>query len=262
MSLSPAALIEALHAVPPELLLLLQALICFGAILLMARLFGEPGLYLYILIAVIGANVEVLKAVQFGFYDHPVAMGTVLFGSTYLATDILTEHYGRQAARRAVFLSFAGYLLFTGLMLLTLGFRPMTAAQAGTDMQWALPMQEHIAALFTPAPALFAAGMTSYLISQLFDVWVYQRIRGITGQKHLWLRNNGSTMLSSFVDNCLFSVLAWVVFAPEPVGWDALLHTYILGTYLLRVALSLLDTPFMYLSRRALAPHLPDRAAA
>jgi len=257
MSLSPAALITYLNGLPPELLLPAQAFFCFGAILILARLFGEVGLCLYIAVAVIGANVEVLKAVQFTFYEHPVAMGTVLFGSTYLATDILTEHYGRAAARRAVFLGFAAYLLFTALMLISLGFRPLTPEQAGVDMAWALPMQDHIAALFTPAPALFAAGMTAYLLSQFFDVWVYQRIRGITGHKHLWLRNNLSTMLSSLVDNIVFSVLAWVVFAPEPVSWDALLFTYVLGTYLMRVALSVLDTPFMYLSRRALGSHLP-----
>lgn len=252
MSLSPAALIAWLNQIPPEALLLFQALFCFSAILVLARLFGAAGLYLYIAVAVIGANVEVLKAVQFGFYDHPVAMGTVLFGSTYLATDILTEHFGRHAARKAVFLSFGAYLLFTLLMILTLGFRPMSAEQAGADMAWALGMQDHIAALFTPAPALFAAGMTAYLTSQLFDVWVYQRIRGATGDRHLWLRNNGSTMLSSLVDNVIFSVLAWVVFAPDPVGWEALFYTYILGTYGMRVALSVLDTPFMYLSRWAL----------
>lgn len=252
MPLSPADLIAWLNQIPPEALLAFQALFCFSAILVMARLFGAAGLYLYIAVAVIAANVEVLKAVQFGFYDHPVAMGTVLFSSTYLATDILTEHFGRHAARKAVFLSFSAYLLFTLLMILTLGFRPMSAEQAGTDMEWALGMQDHISALFTPAPALFAAGMTAYLTSQLFDVWVYQRIRGATGDRHLWLRNNGSTMLSSLVDNVIFSVLAWVVFSPDPVGWEALFYTYILGTYGMRVVLSILDTPFMYLSRWAL----------
>lgn len=250
MSLSPTDLIAFLNGLPPEGLLLFQALFCFGTILVMTRLFGVAGLYLYIATAIIAANVEVLKAVQFGFYDHPVAMGTVLFSSTYLATDILTEHYGRAAARKAVFLGFAAYLLFCLMMMITLGFRPLNAEQAGIEMEWALPMQDHIAALFTPAPALLAAGMTAYLTSQLFDVWVYQRIRGATGDRHLWLRNNGSTMLSALVDNVIFSVLAWVVFAPDPVGWDALLHTYILGTYGMRLVLSLLDTPFMYLSRR------------
>ncbi|HYC05427.1 MAG TPA: queuosine precursor transporter [Azospirillaceae bacterium] len=259
MSLSPADLISFLNALPPELLLLAQMLLCFSSVLLLARLFGAVGLYVYVVLGVIAANVEVLKAVQFGFYDHPVAMGTILFASTYLATDILTEHYGRAAARKGVFIGFTGYLLFTLLMMVTLGFRPMTAEQAGAEMAWALPMQDHLLALFTPAPALFAAGMIAYLTSQLFDVWVYQRIRGATGDRHLWLRNNGSTMLSALVDNVVFSVLAWHVFSPNPVDWQALLFTYILGTYLMRVVTALADTPFMYLSRKALAPHLGQR---
>lgn len=262
MSLSPAEFVLFLQGLPPELLLLSQALFCFGAILAMARLFGAAGLQLYIAVAVIGANVEVLKAVQFGVYDHPVALGTVLFSSTYLATDILTEHFGREAARRGIFMGFAGYLLFTCMMLVTLGFPPLTPDQAGADMAWALPMHDHMAALFTPAPALFAAGMTAYLLSQIFDVWVYQRLRGATGGRHLWLRNTGSTALSSLVDNVIFSVLAWVVFAPQPVGWQALVFTYILGTYLLRLALSVLDTPFMYMSRRALGRHLAEAPLA
>jgi len=250
MSLSPTDLILWLNGWPPEALLLAQAGLCFSAILLLARLFGAAGLYLYIVVAVIGANVEVLKTVQLSLYTHPVAMGTVLFSSTYLATDILAEHYGRAAARRAVFLGFAGYLLFTLFMQVTLGFRPLTPDQAAGGLEWALPMQGHMTALFTPAPALFAAGMTAYLLSQLFDVWVYQRIRAATGGRMLWLRNTGSTALSGLVDNTVFSVLAWVVFAPDPIGWEPLLFTYILGTYLLRLALAVLDTPFMYLSRR------------
>lgn len=265
MTLTPAALVETLNTLPPAALLVGQMLFCFSAILILARLFGQAGLYIYLIVAIIAANVEVMKAVQFPFYDHPVAMGTILFSSTYLATDILTEHFGREAARRGVYLGFAGYLLFTMMMVLTLGFRPLTAAEAGAEMAWALPIQGDLAALFLPAPALFAAGMGSYLTSQLFDVWIYQKIRGLTGQRHLWLRNNGSTMVSALVDNTVFSVLAWRVFAANPVDMKTLVFTYVLGTYVLRLAASLLDTPFMYLSRRALGRHLspvgPDLAS-
>lgn len=261
MDLSLVSVIAALNALPPTVLLAGQMLFCFSAILVMARLFGRAGLYIYLVVAIIAANVEVMKAVQFPFYEHPVAMGTVLFSSTYLATDILTEYFGRQAARRGVYLGFAGYLLFTLMMLITLGFRPLTPEQAGTEMAWALPVQEQLAALFLPAPALFAAGMGSYIASQLFDVWVYQKIRGVTGQRHLWLRTNASTMISALVDNTVFSVLAWRLLSPRPVDLHTLLFTYILGTYALRLVTSLLDTPFMYLSRRALGRHLAPPAA-
>ncbi len=251
MTLSPEGLVAILNALPPEAMLGLEALVCFAAILGLARWFGAAGLYAYIVVAILGANVQVLKAVQFGLYGHPVALGTILFASTYLATDILAEHYGRAAAQRGVMIGFASFLLWTVLMVLTLGYAPLTPVQAGEEMAWALPMQGHMAALFTPAPAFFAAGMIAYLVSQLHDVWAFDRLRALTGGRRLWLRNNASTLASGLIDNIVFSVLAWVVFAADPIGWEPLVFTYILGTYGLRVMLALADTPVMYLARWA-----------
>ena len=101
-SLSPDAIIASLQSGPPEFVWLLLLIVCFSAVLILSRLFGEAGLVAYVVVALLGANIQVLKQVQFSVYDDPVALGTILFASTYLATDILTEHYGRSAARRAV----------------------------------------------------------------------------------------------------------------------------------------------------------------
>ena len=182
-----------------------------------------------------------------------MALGTIVFASTYLCTDILAEHYGPAAARRAVFLGFAGYLVWTLLMVLTLGFVPLTPAQAGEGLAWALPVNDAMAMLFRPAPALFAAGMIAYLISQYHDIWLYSLIRRMTGGRRLWLRNTLSTAVSALLDNIIFSVLAWVVFAAQPMEWQPLVFTYILGTYALRLVVAVLDTPFIYLAR-ALKP--------
>jgi hypothetical protein len=260
LSLSPGDLVAALTAAPPELVWLLLLLVCFAAVLALVRLFGPAGLYVYVAVAVIGANVQVLKPVQFAVFADPVALGTVLFASTFLCTDILAEHYGRAEARRAVLLGFSAYLLWTVLMVLTLGFAPLTAAQAGEGLAWALPVQDALGTLFLPAPALFAAGMTAYLVSQFHDIWLYRLIRRRTGGRWLWLRNNASTMVSALIDTIVFSVLAWVVFAPEPLGWQTLVFTYIVGTWVLRVAVATLDTPFIYLARRAV-PEPPVRYA-
>lgn len=249
MTLSPEALIAFLNSRPPELVWILEILVCYSAVLILQRLFGKHGLYLFIVVAIIAANIQVLKAVKFSVYPDPVALGTVLFSASYLCTDILTEHYGRAAARRGVLLGFAGMLLMTVVMLVALGFRPMTPEEAGEGMAWALPNHGHMLALFLPAPALFAASMCAYLLSQFNDIWLFALIRRLTGGRMLWLRNNASTAVSALIDNTVFSVLAWVVFAPEPIGLQALIFTYILGTYLLRLGLALLDTPFMYLSR-------------
>jgi uncharacterized integral membrane protein (TIGR00697 family) len=257
MNLSPDRLVAFLNGMPPEALLVVEMLVCFSAVTLMLRLFGKSGLYAYIAIAVVAANVQVLKAVQFGIYGHPVALGTIVFCSIYLATDMLAEHYGRAAAQKGVFVGFAAFMIWTVIMMITLGFSPLTPQQAGEEMAWALPMQEHMLAMFLPTPGFLVAGMVAYVVSDSADVWIYQAIRKVTGERHLWLRNNGSTMISALIDNTVFSVLAWVVFSPEPVGFDALIFTYILGTYLLRVVVALCDTPFMYLSRLAVRPHRP-----
>lgn len=254
IDLSPDRLIAWLNAAPPEVVWLLLLLVCFGGVVALARLFGQAGLYVYIAVAVIGANIQVLKPVQFAVFPDPVALGTILFASTFLATDVLAELYGTKAARRGVLLGFSAYLLWMVLMLLTVGFAPLTPAEAGEGLAWALPVQGAMATLFTPSPALFAAGMTAYLASQFHDVWLYRLLKQVTGGRYLWLRNNASTMLSSLIDNTIFSVLAWVVFAPEPLGWHTLIFTYILGTWVLRVGVAALDTPFLYLARGVARP--------
>ena len=252
MSLSPEALIAALNAAPPELVWLLLLFVCFGNAVLMARYFGVAGLYAHIVVAVIGANVQVLKPVQFSVYADPVALGTALFASTYLCTDILAERCGPAVARRGVLLGFAAYLLWSLLMLLTLGFRPLSPEQAGDGLAWALPVDDAMRTLFLPVPALFAAGMTAYLVSQYHDVWLFGLIRRLTGGRALWLRNILSTWASALIDSIVFSVLAWVIFAAQPMDWRPLVFTYILGTYGMRLIVAVLDTPFVYLARRVM----------
>jgi uncharacterized integral membrane protein (TIGR00697 family) len=247
LSLSPDSLIAWLQTLPVEAVEATTLLLGFALPIILLRLFGAVGVYAGLVVAILAANIQVLKQAQFSFLPDPVALGTAIFSSTYLAGDILTEYYGPKAARRGVYLGFVTYLAWVVLMLLTLGYKPL----AGDDTQ------THLMALFVPAPALFAAGMISYLVSELNDIWVFQYVKRVTQGRKLWLRTNASVLISALVDNTVFSTLAWVVFAATPVSLHTLLFTYILGTYLLRVVYSVLETPFMYLSRVA-ARHAPD----
>ena len=71
----------------------------------------------------------------------------------------------------------------------------------------------------------------------------------LTNKKYLWLRNNLSTMTSSLIDSFIFSILAWIIFNPEPLDFFTVFITFILGTYILRIFISLIDTPFVYLAK-------------
>ena len=250
-----ADLVAGLNALPTESMLVIELVVVFGLIPLVLRPFGAAGMFIFIAVGIIAANVQVLKAVTFSFYAEPIPMGTVVFSATYIATDVLTEYYGRATAKKAVWLGFSAMLLMTILMVLIMGYKPMTAEEAGQGMAWALPNDEHIRALYMPQATLLISGLSSYLISQFNDIFVFQKIRQWTGRGQLWARACGSTAVSALVDNTVFSTLAWYVFprllgqSDQAVDLFTLIFTFILGTYWIRLAMALLEAPAIYAAR-------------
>ncbi len=231
-------LIHWLHTLSAETLSLLIFFICVISLLSLFRLFGASGLYLYNGIIVVTANIQVLKVVMFSFSPEPIALGTVAFATAYLASDILTEHYGSAVARKGVWLSFSAQVLMTILMVLTLGYAVPTGDEAHGAMM----------TLFVPSPRLLAASLLAYALSSFADIFLFQWVSRITKGRWLWLRSNVAMMVSALLDNIIFSVFAWIILNPEPVTLVKLIFTYILGTYFARVLVSFLSTPVMYLS--------------
>jgi len=218
---------------------IIMLLFCFSSILIFLKLFSFAGLYVYSALAVIIGNIQVLKTVDFFYSPEPVALGTVLFSSTFLCTDILSEHFGKDKAQKNVLIGFVSFLFITIVMLITIGFNP-------SANDWA---QDSLVNIFTPMSRFFIASMIAYLTSQYFDVWIYSTIKNLTMNRFLWLRNNLSTILSSLVDNAVFSILAWIILNPNPETFYNVIMIYIFGTYILRIFIALIDTPFMYLSK-------------
>lgn len=251
-----ADLVAGLNALPTEAMLVIELAVVFSLIPLVLRPFGAAGMFIFIGIGIVAANVQVLKAASFAFYAAPIPLGTVAFSATYIATDVLTEYYGRAVAKKAVWLGFSAMLLMTVMMLLAMGYQPMSAEEAAASgMDWALPNADHIAALYMPQATLLIAGLSSYLISQFNDIFVFQKIRQWTGPGALWARACGSTAVSALIDNIVFSTLAWMVFPwllgqhDQVVDLHTLIFTFILGTYWIRLVMALFEAPFIYAAR-------------
>ena len=237
-----------------EVVWFIMLILCFLSILVFLRLFGYVGLYVYSAIAIIAANIQVLKQANFNFFSSinekiipfyepsPIALGTILFASTFLCTDILSEYYGKEKARKNVLIGFCSFFLMTILMLVTIGIQP-------AEDEWVSMVQESLAILFTPMTSIFVASMIAYLISQYFDIWFFSYLKTVSSNKLLWLRNNISTAVSSLIDNTIFSIFAWIILNPNPFPLSDVIMTFILGVYLLRVFIALLDTPFIYLAK-------------
>ena len=124
-------------------------------------------------------------------------------------------------------------------MVITIGFKP-------SDGDW---IQDRLSNVFTPMTRFFIASMIAYLISQYFDVWFFNYLKNITSNKFLWFRNNLSTIFSSLIDNSIFSIFAWIILNPDPESFYNVVMIYIFGTYLLRIVIALLDTPFIYIAK-------------
>ena len=233
----------------PLILSLLIAPVYYLIALLFHKFFSYAGLYVFMAIALIGANLQVLKLSYFPLFDSPVALGTVLFSTTYFVTDLLSEHHGKKKAITAIVLGLVVMQFWLLITQATLLYPPLTPAQSAGDYDWALGTHGQMSSLFAFFPGIAFASIGSYLISQFFDIYLYGYIRGKTGDKYLFIRNNVSTLLSTLIDNACFSLLAFYLLSPSPVPLKELIFSYILGTYLLRIIYALLDTPFMYLSK-------------
>jgi uncharacterized integral membrane protein (TIGR00697 family) len=246
-------IITAMYNFPPEVIGGMAFAFCSISILVMLRIFGEIGLVVYICIALLAANIQVLKAGQYMLFDEPIVLGTVVFASTFLAIDMLVEFYGVKAAQRAVALGFASCILIMGMMLIAIGVRPLEIAPGSPYLHF---NQAHDAMvmLFTPIPAIFLASLLSYVCSQYLDILIYQRIRNLTKGKALWLRASLANTISAFIDNVIFSTLAWVVFAAQPVALDTLFWVYIIGTYTIRLLVGVMFVPIMYIAKQQFNP--------
>ncbi|MGE4354712.1 MAG: queuosine precursor transporter [Oscillospiraceae bacterium] len=221
-----------------ELLLALSVIVCFGGVIAAYRLWGLIGLTCFTVFASIAANIEVLITIEaFGMEQ---TLGNVIFASTFLVTDIISEIYGKKDAQRTVYIGAAFTALFVVVSQLWLLYTP------GPN-DWAM---DSIRTLFSITPRLMLASLFVYLICQRLDVALYHFWWDLTSRKadkkrYLWLRNNGSTLISQLFNAVLFNLFAFYGI----YDWETL-FSIIISSYVIFIFTSLLDTPFLYLARK------------
>ena len=167
-------------------------------------------------------------------YTFELSVGILPYPITFLVTDIISEIYGREKANRVIMVGFISSIFIMGVVMVG----DMVSAT-----QWS-PVDDsvfhRVFGLF--GPAVFAS-MTAYITAQFIDIRIFHFWKRKTNNRHLWLRNNGSTIFSQLIDTlsvlfllCSFGVIDWVRFYP-----------LLLNGFLFKVLVALIDTPFFYL---------------
>ncbi|MFI3313108.1 MAG: queuosine precursor transporter [Eubacteriales bacterium] len=222
-----------------ELILMATLAVIYLGVLFFYKTLGKSGLYVWTAIATLCANIEVLILVEaFGMEQ---TLGNILFASTFLVTDILSEIHGKKAANKAVKI---------GIMT-SIAFVVITQSWFLYDPSVNDFVMPSIQTVFSNTPRLVLVSLAVYAIAQGFDVWFYHFIWEKTtklwgdSKRGLWIRNNGSTLISQLLNTILFNFGAfWGIYD------FSTLVAITISTYVIYVVTSLVDTPLVYWARR------------
>lgn len=216
-----------------ELIIIAEIIAVFAILLLCKRLFGRIGVIAWVGLATVLANIITAKNAE--IFGLSTAIGTVMFASTFLATDILSECYSVKDAKLAVKIG-----LFSNIMLIistqiALLYKPSAFDYAHDAMQ----------TLFSLNLRISIASAAMYYVANMADIYIFNKIKQKTHDKKLWLRNNISTILCNCLENFGFIGLAFAgIYDFQTI------MTIALSTSIVEAIVALCDTPFLYIAKR------------
>lgn len=210
----------------------INIIIIFSLVVLIEKLFKREGLYVWLSIATILANITVCKMID--VFNFTTSLGNVLFASTFLATDIMSEKYSKKDAKKGVYISIFSAITFIIVTQLTLLFIP-----SSDDI-----VNESMKSLFSISIRTISASMLMFFISNMLDIHIYNKLKEKYPNK-LWFRNNVSTILCNCLENYFFNTLAFIGIFPISV-----IISIATTTTIIEIIIALCDTPFLYLSKK------------
>lgn len=215
-----------------ELILLIEVVIVFGMVLASHFLFKREGVIAWVAIATILANIITAKNAE--IFGLSTAIGTVMFASIFLATDILSECYSKEDAKKAVYIGLAANVVLICATQIALHYTPSEFDYADGAMQ----------TLFSLNLRISIASAVMYFVSNIADVYLFNKLKDKMHGRALWLRNNVSTILCNCLENFGFIGLAfWGIYDVKTI------FTIALSTSIIELIVAILDTPFLYIAR-------------
>lgn len=210
----------------------INIIVVFSFVVLIEKLFKKEGLYVWLSVAIILANLTVCKMIDlFGF---TTSLGNVLFASTFLATDIMSEKYSKKDAKKGIYISLFCGVVFIIVTQITLLFKPSADDVVNDAMK----------TLFKVSIRTTTASMLMFFISNMMDIHIYNKLKEKYPNK-LWFRNNISTILCNCLENYIFNTLAFVGIFSLPV-----IISIATTTTIIEIVIALCDTPFLYISKK------------
>lgn len=187
-------------------------------------------------------------------------VGVLLWPMVFILTDLMNEYFGRRGVRFVSWLTVALILYASVFVVIAIAAAPAGFWVGAAQDQGVPDLDRAFAAIFGQGVWAIAGSVVAFLIGQLIDVSIFHQIRRRTGDRMVWLRATGSTLVSQFVDSY---VVLYIMFVLGPQQWPIELFLAV-GTvnYLYKVCAAVALTPVIYLSRAGIERYLGQENAA
>ncbi|MBQ9441073.1 MAG: queuosine precursor transporter [Alphaproteobacteria bacterium] len=209
--------VDLLHLLPNILVSLLNYIFCVFIIVIVDKHFKYVGLCCYLVLCGLISNVQVLYPVKYELINLTTLLGSFIFSTSFLATDIINSKYGKENAIKSILFTLTFEVFFVVNMLLTIGHTSVSQ-----DELMALGMQDNIKSIqtvFLPVPRILIASYMSYFISQLAEVLLLKKASNSI------IKHNIVLFISSILlDNIVFTILAFRLLASQPASWNEILQ--------------------------------------
>ncbi len=185
--------------------------------------------------------------------------GVLLWPVVFIMTDVINEYFGRRGVRLISWLTVGliAYAFLFAYIAIVLSPAPWWI-KAGEN-QGVADMQASFAAIFGQGLWTIGGSIAAFLIGQLIDVWIYHRVRRVTGEKRVWLRATGSTLVSQLVDSF---VVLYIAFVLGPQHWPlSLFFAVATVNYIYKSLVAVASTPLIYLGHGLIDRYLGARTA-
>jgi uncharacterized integral membrane protein (TIGR00697 family) len=200
-------------------------------------------------------------------FSFNLTAGVLLWPVVFVMTDIINEYYGVKGVRFLSFLAIGliiyAFLMFQGAIhLVPAGFWVGNYAAQGVP-----DADKAYRAIFGQSQWIIVGSLIAFLVAQLLDVFIFHRIKKATGEKNIWLRATGSTVISQFIDSFIVLFIAFYIgprlSANQGQPWSlALVMTICIGNYMYKFVMALVLTPVIYLVHHWIERYLGTSLAA
>jgi uncharacterized integral membrane protein (TIGR00697 family) len=200
-------------------------------------------------------------------YSFNLTCGVLLWPVIFIMTDIINEYYGTKGVK---------FLSWLTIGLITYGFIMVFAAIKTVPVPWWITTKQDIGiadmnaaynGIFGQGLGIIIASMTAFLVGQFVDVFIFHKIKKVTGEKKIWLRSTGSTLVSQLIDSFVVLMIAFYFYPKlvpgqgSPWPFDQVIAICIVN-YIYKFMMALLLTPVIYLMHGRIEKYLGHELAA